>query len=258
MKKLITFTQAIDGYKLYFQARRLSPNTYADYDNTFRKFSDFLAGDPPIVDITTDQVKAFLASQTGVSKKTLLNYHIGLSALWTWCVEEELVKEHAGEAVPGPVDRCVYLFQHSLKTSLAYNVQVRRCLSHVQFRNTPGIGRGAHFVPIKGDHVPRSSDNESVGGSRTSEGFENRPEILRCRHGEYVIRLVGGVRKGLYISHVEVAPERELPHRCVDPKPGKLMLYGLLDENGVTSRHSLQTAQLLTNRISSDLFVFNR
>jgi hypothetical protein len=38
-------------------------------------------------------VQAFLAAQT-VSKKTILNYHIGLSALWTWAANEGLVDEH--------------------------------------------------------------------------------------------------------------------------------------------------------------------
>jgi hypothetical protein len=47
MKK-ITFTQALDGYELYFLSRHLSPNTYNDYSNTFRKFIRFLVDDQPI------------------------------------------------------------------------------------------------------------------------------------------------------------------------------------------------------------------
>jgi integrase/recombinase XerD len=100
MKK-ITFTQALDGYVLYFQSRHLSPNTYNDYSNTFRKFIRFLVDDQPIEKITSNQVEAFLASQE-VSKKTILNYHTGLSALWTWAFEDGLVKEQILHKVHRP------------------------------------------------------------------------------------------------------------------------------------------------------------
>jgi site-specific recombinase XerD len=39
-------------------------------------------------------VRAFFASLDHLSKKTVLNYHTGLSALWTWAAEEDLVKHH--------------------------------------------------------------------------------------------------------------------------------------------------------------------
>jgi len=89
----ITFSQAIDGYLLFANARRLSHHTIRDYVTTFRKFQDFLDEDPPIEEITSKQVESFLAAQT-VSKKTLLNYHTGLSALWTWCVNDKITTEH--------------------------------------------------------------------------------------------------------------------------------------------------------------------
>ena len=89
----ITFSQAIDGYLLFANARRLSPHTIRDYFTTFRKFLNFLEEDPPLEEITPKDVESFLASQP-VSKKTVLNYHTGLSALWTWCVDEGIVKEH--------------------------------------------------------------------------------------------------------------------------------------------------------------------
>lgn len=100
---MITFSQALEGYFLHAEARRLSPHTIADYANTFRKFQDFLNDDdPPLAEITADQVRRFLAAQDHLSKKTLLNYHIGLSALWTWAVEESLVKHHVIKKVKRP------------------------------------------------------------------------------------------------------------------------------------------------------------
>lgn len=89
----ITFSQAIDGYLLFANARRLSHHTIRDYTTTFRKFQNFLDDDPPVEEITSKQVELFLVAQT-VSKKTLLNYHTGLSALWTWCVNDDITKEH--------------------------------------------------------------------------------------------------------------------------------------------------------------------
>jgi integrase/recombinase XerD len=102
MKNQITFSQALEGYLLYADASRLSPHTIADYTNTFRKFQDFLSDDPPINEITVDQVRRFMAAQDHISKKTLLNYHTGLSALWTWATEEEVVEHHIIKRVPRP------------------------------------------------------------------------------------------------------------------------------------------------------------
>ncbi len=91
MKTQLTFSQALAGFELHIQARRLSIHTQADYFNTFRKFAGFLGQDPPLSKITPKDVETFLAEQDHLSKKTLLNYHTGLSALWTWAVDDGLV-----------------------------------------------------------------------------------------------------------------------------------------------------------------------
>jgi integrase/recombinase XerD len=101
MKDQITFSQAIEGYLLHANARHLSTHTIADYTNTFRKFQAFLGEDAPIAEVTTDQVRAFLASLQ-VSNKTALNYHTGLSALWTWAEGEGLVEHHILHRVDRP------------------------------------------------------------------------------------------------------------------------------------------------------------
>ena len=112
MNKPITLSQAIDGYLLYASARRLSAHTIADYTNTFRKFQESLADDPPLATISADRIRAFLAAQTGVSKKTLLNYHTGLSALWTWALREDLVDGHIMRCIdrPRPEKRAIAPF----------------------------------------------------------------------------------------------------------------------------------------------------
>ena len=94
----INFSQAIDGYLLFANARRLSHHTIRDYTTTFRKFMNFMNGDPLVEEISKKQVELFLAAQK-VSKKTLLNYHTGLSAFWTWCFKEGIAKEHIMQKV---------------------------------------------------------------------------------------------------------------------------------------------------------------
>jgi len=98
----ITLSQTIEGYTIAAQARRLSPRTLADYANTFRKLIKHLKGDPRIASITVEQMRGFLAKQTGISKKTLLNMHIALSALWTWATAEGLVPHNILHDIPKP------------------------------------------------------------------------------------------------------------------------------------------------------------
>lgn len=86
---------------MHASARHLSENTVRDYINTFHKFRHWLGADPALDSITHIQVEGFLSSQT-VSNKTLLNYHIALSALWTWAVAEELATEHVIRRVVKP------------------------------------------------------------------------------------------------------------------------------------------------------------
>jgi site-specific recombinase XerD len=102
VKERITLSRAIEGYFIAAHARRLSPATLADYDNTFRKLEEFLGRDPPLCTITPGDIRAFLGSMYGMSAKTLLNYHTGLSALWTWAVKEGIVDEHIMRDVDRP------------------------------------------------------------------------------------------------------------------------------------------------------------
>jgi integrase/recombinase XerD len=63
----ITLSQAIDGYTIAANARRLSAHTLADYSTTFRKLAQYLKTDP-LASITTYQVRRFLAAQRDISK----------------------------------------------------------------------------------------------------------------------------------------------------------------------------------------------
>ncbi len=84
----LTFSQAIEGYLLNAGARHLSPHTIVNYLNTSRKFEDYAEDDLCFVAVSQNDVQEFLAAQTKLSNKTLLNYHTGLSALWSWAASE--------------------------------------------------------------------------------------------------------------------------------------------------------------------------
>lgn len=101
MKNQVTFSQAVEGFTLPVRAGHLSAHTIKDYLTTYRKFEIFMVNDLPIAEITTHHVRTFLAEQT-VSKKTVLNYHVGLSSLWTWALQEELVTAHVVRKVRRP------------------------------------------------------------------------------------------------------------------------------------------------------------
>ena len=140
----LTYTQALTGFFLTAQARKLSKHTIADYANTLvKKFQPFLGHDMVVGAITAKHIEAFLAAQTTVSKKTTLNYHTGLSAFWTWAVKEQLADSNIVHTVQPP--------KPELPDIQPYNQQeVRALLSALaqsrEYRR-PGKRTCAHAVP---------------------------------------------------------------------------------------------------------------
>jgi integrase/recombinase XerD len=138
----ITFSQAVDGFRLNLEARHLSAHTIADYMNTYRKLAAHLDGDPPLDDITRQVIESFLAAQT-VSKKTVLNYHTGLAALWTWATRFEYAATHVVHQVepPDPEKRAIVPFDEE---------EVRRLLEALTYTKPytrPGKRATRHKLP---------------------------------------------------------------------------------------------------------------
>lgn len=98
----LSIKKVAQGFILYAQSRHLSPRTIADYLNTLRKFTTHVGEEKNFHTITHRHVENFLASMTGVTNKTLLNYHIGLSSLYTWAVKEHLTDTHIMRMVTPP------------------------------------------------------------------------------------------------------------------------------------------------------------
>jgi len=103
----INLALASEGFMMACQARRLSIHTIADYKNTISKFIKHV-GDMPMKDVTTSLVAAFLAGLPH-SEKTVLNYHVGLAALWTWALKEQYVDRHIIRLVDKPRPKIVVI-----------------------------------------------------------------------------------------------------------------------------------------------------
>jgi len=89
----LTLSQIFEGYLLEAQARRLSSSTIRTYTDAYNKLQTSLAADLPFNEITSNHIRTCLAQQD-VSKKSLYNYHVALSAIWTWAIREELASDH--------------------------------------------------------------------------------------------------------------------------------------------------------------------
>lgn len=98
--KGLLLSKAVEGFILACRGRRLSEHTITDYSRTLKKFVAHV-GDLYLKEITSAQVSEFLAAQP-FSAKTVLNYHIGLAALWTWAIKQEYTEKHIMRAVDKP------------------------------------------------------------------------------------------------------------------------------------------------------------
>ena len=120
------------------ESRQLSPHTISDYTVSFRKFQQFFKTDPPFSKISAEEVEQFLSRLGSVaegqlngaaprpakplSKKSLLNVHTALSALWSYAVAKEITKRHILREVrpPKPETRAIVPFtEHDVKAVLA-------------------------------------------------------------------------------------------------------------------------------------------
>lgn len=130
--KGLLLSKAIEGFTLACMARRLSVHTITDYSRTLKKFVIHV-GDTHVNEITTTQISAFLAAQP-FSKKTVLNYHIGLAALWTWMTKEGYVERNIVRLVDKPRPRVMVVNPfteveiRAMLTGIRRNVERDRCV----------------------------------------------------------------------------------------------------------------------------------
>lgn len=140
--KSLTLSQALEGYTLFAEPK-LSPNTLNEYFNTFRKFQEYLVDDLPIQDIQVNHIAGFINAQKHLKKKTLLNYHVGLCALWTWAYKQNLVDTKVPQLYdpPKPDDIAIVPYSESdIKAMLA-------CTGKSKVYTLPGKREAANTLP---------------------------------------------------------------------------------------------------------------
>lgn len=113
----ITLSQAIAGFIRECRARGLSIHTISDYTNAYNKLVAWIDDDPDLRSITGDDIRDLLAHLATVpqtptsaihrqakplSRKSILNIHTGLSALWTWALAEGAADDHIIRNIPRP------------------------------------------------------------------------------------------------------------------------------------------------------------
>ena len=102
----------------YKMAIGRSPHTIADYKTTFKKLFLFFEEGTLLNDVGRKEMVSFFAwlqedyisnsdgiaprEKKPLASKTIRNIHTNLSALWSWAVEEELVKKNVMQEIDKP------------------------------------------------------------------------------------------------------------------------------------------------------------
>ena len=136
-----TLSVAVEQFIEAKQAQRLSKNTLIEYNRTLRYFREFFGNEDPLMSaITQVAIRKFMNSLDHLSKKSLLNVHIGLSSLWHWASDEGLCTDNIMHKVarPRPEIRAVQPFR--MKKSIGYSMEF------VFLLNIVDLGKGAAQV----------------------------------------------------------------------------------------------------------------
>ena len=115
--KATQFDEKYEGpYIRHLRAQRKSINTILDYHNTFNHFRRVMA-DKNLRDYTIGDITEFLAIMAGEEMelngiaprpkkrrepKTIFNFKVALSSLWTWATDNSYADDHIVRAIPNP------------------------------------------------------------------------------------------------------------------------------------------------------------
>ncbi len=242
MKTNLTLDQAIDGYTLYAQARGLSPHTIADYTNTYRKFRYFLQGNPLLSEITPEHVQRFLTSHPGLTQKTLLNYHTGLAALWTWAIKYGYTADHPLHQVERPRKEKRAIIPYSESDLRAMIAALGKSKTYAR----PGKRPSSHSLP----HAERNRAILLIlldTGLRASELCNARIHHLDLRNRRLRVFGKGAKERTLPYSHnTGSALWRYLTTRPDDPANAPLITTG--EHQPLTRDHLYNTITSIAQR----------
>jgi integrase/recombinase XerD len=136
-----TLSVAVEQFIEAKQAQRLSKNTLIEYKRTLNRFKQSFENEDPLMSaITPVDIRKFMNSLDCLSKKSLLNVHIGLSSLWHWATDEELCSDNIMRKVsrPRPEIRAIQPYTHeevdllfnAICYSAKYTIPGKKSFSH--------------------------------------------------------------------------------------------------------------------------------
>jgi len=99
---MLTLNQAIDLFITAKEAEQLSDSTIREYTRYLTRFKCLLSEDKDICNISTQDIYAFLKSQSNLSKKSLRNIYICLSSFFTFLVREEYLSKNLMRKIKPP------------------------------------------------------------------------------------------------------------------------------------------------------------
>lgn len=187
---------AVELYVDQAQARRLSPNTIRDYQNTFSKFIAYVGVDAKVSEITKAKIIAFFNSFDELSNKTLLNYHVGLSALWSWAVQNGFAEVNIPAQVPRPKpeSKSIHPYTHAeikaMLSAIGRSATYQRNGSRPTQHRTPYMSRNRAILLLLLDSGIRVSElvGAAVGdfydreGQLTVKGKGNKTRVVQVSH----------------------------------------------------------------------------
>jgi len=97
-----TLSQVIEDFLFAKTAERYSPATVHTYEVVLNLFKKSVGGDIRFSMIEAADVRRYLGGLSDLSDKTISNYHIVLSSLWTWAIENELASENVVHKIKKP------------------------------------------------------------------------------------------------------------------------------------------------------------
>lgn len=140
----LTLSQALEGFLLHARAARKSALTCQKYERILLAFCSHFQDDPPIAQITVEDVEAWFA-QCRVSASTLYGYHTALSSFYSWAIgcRPALVSEHIMHRVerPRPEDRAIEPLSQADCRALMQAIRTSRGFRHYKASD----GRETHL-----------------------------------------------------------------------------------------------------------------
>jgi site-specific recombinase XerD len=223
----LSLSQIIEGFNLAARARALSEHTIQDYNTTYKKFKIHLGSDLIFSSVTKKHIRQFLAAQTHLSNKTLLNYHTGLSALYTWAVNEGYADEQLMHGIdrpkpeqrviqPIPVDH-IRAMLSCLGQSKAYARPGKRTSTHA----TPCADRNRAILLLLLDTGLRASelcgilihqiDLDQRKVKVFGKGSKERILPFSARTGQVIWKYLAAQRKDDHLGQALFATQRGQP-----------------------------------------------